>query len=214
VTQFARGLRNPFDLIWDDVKQRVIVADNGPGVGDDVNILEQGANCGWPFTFANEPAAPGVSTPAYVFRNTVAPTGTIALNGANPQLRAGVLVGAYVTKAIYFFPDIDATPLPDPIALIQRETGPVIDVAQSRGGDLFFATGDAIYQLIVPVAGDCDGDGHLSSADLEAFDSGEVPRSKYDGIWGCDANGDGLISPADRDVIARLTAPRRRAVRR
>ena len=221
-TQFARGLRNPFDLIWDSPNQRVIVADNGPAEGDDISIITFGANLGWPFTFADDPPVPDVIKPVYVFRKTVAPTGMVALNGANPWLRSGILLGAYVTKAIYFIPDIDAKPLPDPIALIDHATANVIDVAQSRSGDIYFATGDAIYQLMMPIRGDCNGDGRLNTADLDAFERelADAPEYTYvaqsgqfAGSWGCDANGDGLINAADRDEIIRLTGARRRAAR-
>ncbi|HEV8658534.1 MAG TPA: PQQ-dependent sugar dehydrogenase [Thermoanaerobaculia bacterium] len=222
VTQFARGLRNPFDMIWDDARQRIIVADNGPAKGDDINVITLGANCGWPFSFAGEPHAPGIVPPVYVFRNTIAPTGTLALSGANAQLREGILLGAFVSKAIYFIPDIDASPLPDPVALIERETGSVIDVAQTPNGDIVFATGNAIYKLNVPQRGDCNGDGRLNSADIEAFERelADAPEStyaaqngSYAGSWGCDANGDGVIDANDRAELIRLVGARRRAVR-
>lgn len=226
VTQYARGMRNPFDMSWDAARQRLIVTDNGPHDAPDgpdaLFVLTAGANGGWPFSFAGRPPIAGVTPPVYVFQKTIAPTGLLALNGANPQLRSGILIATFVTKAILFTPDIDVRPLPDPIALIDHETRSIIDVAQSRSGDILFATGDAIYRLVVPLRGDCDGDGHLNSADLDAFERelADAPEptynaqsGRYAGSWGCDANGDGLIDEADRDELIRLTGARRRAAR-
>ncbi|HEX9163008.1 MAG TPA: PQQ-dependent sugar dehydrogenase [Thermoanaerobaculia bacterium] len=223
VTQMALGVRNPFDLIWDDANKRLIVPDNGPAKGDDINIITTiGSNFGWPFSFAGVPPIAGDLPPVYTFINTIAPTGILQLNHANPQLRSGILLTAYVTKAIYFFPDIDAKPLPDPIPLILGETGPVIDVAQSPQGDIVFVTGNAVYRLIVPRRGDCNGDGRLDTADLVALERelADAPESTYDaqngsfpGSWGCDANGDGIIDANDLTELIRLTGARRRAVR-
>ncbi len=222
VIQFARGMRNPFDMAWDDARQRLIVPDNGAQIGDALFVIQQGANCGWPFTFGGQPPVDGVAQPVYYFPKTIAPTGTLALNGKNSQLRSGILIGGFVTKAIYFIPDIDAHPFPDPIALIDHETGPLIDLAQSPQGDIVFATGIALYRLIVPLRGDCNGDGRLSSADLDAFlhELADAPESAYvaqqgefAGSWGCDANGDGIIDASDLADIIRLTGPRRRSAR-
>jgi glucose/arabinose dehydrogenase len=222
VIQFARGMRNPFDMIWDDRNQRVIVADNGATTGDALFALHPGANCGWPFSFGGQPHVDGIAQPVYDFPQTIAPTGMLALNHNNAQLRSGILIGGFVSKAIYFVPDIDANPFPTPIALIQKETPSIIDIAESSGGDILFATGSAIYRLIVPQRGDCNGDGRLSSADLDAFESelADAPEPAYDaqsgsfaGSWGCDANGDGVIDERDRAEVIRLTGPRRRAAR-
>ncbi|HSP15104.1 MAG TPA: PQQ-dependent sugar dehydrogenase [Thermoanaerobaculia bacterium] len=222
VIQFSRGMRNPFDMIWDDKRQRVFVADNGATIGDALFAISEGANCGWPFSFGGRPPVDGVAQPVYDFAQTIAPTGMIALNGLNPQLRAGILLGGFVSKAIHFIPDIDANPFPDPIVLIDHETGPIIDIAQSARGDILFTTGSAIYRLIVPMRGDCNGDGRLSSSDLDAFqrELADAPEATYAaqagsfaGSWGCDANGDGVIDERDRAEVVRLTGPRRRAVR-
>jgi hypothetical protein len=161
--------------------------------------------------------------PQYVFPTTVAPTGNLLLSGATPMLRSGYLLGAFVTKALYYFPDIDARPLPDPIALIQRETPSIIDVVQSKEGDIFFATGFAIYRLVTPQRGDCNGDGKVSVADLEALKQEvadgdphptiDAQSGTYRGSWGCDANEDSLINSADLIELSRLLTSRRRAVR-
>lgn len=223
VVQFARGLRNPFDLAWDEKKQRVIVADNGPVGGDELHLIMEGAHCGWPWTYGSEPKIDGLAVPDYVFSKTVAPTGNLLLNGSVPLLRSGYLLSAFVTKAIYYFPDLDVQPIPDPVALIERETSFIIDVAQSANGEIYFTTGTAIYRLITPDRGDCNGDGRVDGTDIDALGrelSDGNPQRTFDaqkgahaGSWGCDANEDSLISSADVLELPRLLSGRRRAVR-
>ena len=48
--QYARGVRNPYDLAWDPELQRLVIADNGPTAGDELHIIRKDDNCGWPMT--------------------------------------------------------------------------------------------------------------------------------------------------------------------
>lgn len=223
--QWARGLRNPFDLAWDPVLERVIVPDNGPTAGDEVNIVPMGGNCGWPFTVGAQPVFAGDIEPAYVFEETVAPTGFLRLGGANPLLRRGYLMGAFSTKAIYYFPDITRQPIPDPVTLFDKfPGGAIIDIAETDDGTIYFATGNGIYRLHLPARGDCNGDDELDSRDLVALTLEladglsqavfDAPGGAYAGSWACDANADSLIDAADYSALARLVGGRSRAVRR
>lgn len=222
--EFARGLRNPFDVAWDEEQQRLIVADNGPIGGDEIHVIAEGANCGWPYTWGDRPSDGELVPPDYVFQETVAPTGMIAVNGAHPMLRRGILLGAFVTKAIYYFPDVRPREVAAPIVLLEDEVGPVIDLAQTAAGEILFTSGFGIYRLLTPRRGDCDGDGALTSADLAALGrelaDGSAQRAidaqdgGHRGSWGCDANSDGLISEADTAEMIRLLYPHPRAVRR
>jgi len=219
---FARGFRNPFDMSWDAARQRLIATDNGTAVDDEINIVTAGGYYGWPQTMGNGPAIDGAVPPIYSFPTVVAPTGLVALSGRNPILRRGYLLGAFVTSAIYFIPDIDARPLPPPIALIEDETKFVIDVAEGPGGEVYFVAANGIYRLTVPMRGDCNGDLSVNVADFEllrAMVAGgprPVTAASTEGIhgtWGCDVNGDGLIDIADvAQLLARLHL-RVRAVR-
>lgn len=229
VTQFARGLRNPFDMAWDPERGRLIVADNGPVGGDEINIITDNMDLGWPHTYGTLPPVAGATPPDYVFPNTVAPTGMVLLNDANPYLRDGFLLGAFVTRAIYFFPDT-APPVAAPHVLVEKETAQVIDVAQRSDGAIFFATGGfspgtmAIWRLHGPVRGDCDGDGDVDAADRDALtrELGDgsmqptrtVQAGAHRSSWGCDADLDGFVTAADAVEILRIEGWRRRAVRR
>ncbi len=150
VEQFARGLRNPFDLAFDAEKGLLFVPDNGDAIDDEINIVASGAYLGWPFTAGNEPPIDGATPPVYVFPRIVAPTGVVHLSGRNRLLSHGYLIGSFVAKAIFWVPDEDARPLPDPIAVIDHETGFIIDLAERSDGELYFTTGTSIYHLATP----------------------------------------------------------------
>lgn len=220
VQQFARGFRNPFDVSWDAAKQRLIVPDNGNGVDDELNIVHLGDDCGWPFTSGDGPPVAGTVAPVYVFPVIVAPTGLLPLSGRNPILQHGYLLGAFVTKAIYYINDIDH---PAPIPILKGDTSFVIDVAEGPNGEIYFCTGNAIYQLIVPLRGDCNGDGLVDVNDVLALQSelsdgdGDATTNAQNGTflgsWGCDVNGDGVIDKADLAALMVIVRPRVRAVR-
>lgn len=227
VTKIARGFRNPFGIAWDKTNKRLIVSDNGDVVDDEMNIVTAaGGDYGWPCTMGNAPPCatnPNTVPPIYVFPKIVAPTGLTALSGRNSYMRSGYLLATFVTKAVHYFPDIDVRPLPDPIALVDGETTALIDVTEGPNGEVYFTNGTAIYRLTLPRRGDCNGDGLIDIHDmaaltLELADGDPHPTitaqdGAYAGSWGCDANGDGVISSADYAALAALIRTRVRAVR-
>jgi hypothetical protein len=216
VEQFAKGFRNPFDLAWDATTQRVIITDNGDVADDEIDVVAEGDNCGWPYTAGNQEHVAGTRPPVYAFPIVVAPTGLAPLGGRNPILRRGFLLGSYVTKALYYIADVYAQPVPDPVAVIQGESDPIIDVTEGPDGSIYFASGFVIYKLIVPMPGDCNGDGVVNTADLSALNKelsyGAHAMTTAHASWGCDANGDGMID--SRDLAAMSGMVRVRAARR
>jgi glucose/arabinose dehydrogenase len=224
IERFALGFRNPFDLAYDIANDRVIMADNGPVGEDEVHIVEAGDNCGWPYTVGTQAPVEGMNAPVYTFSRTIAPTGVLLFEGPSPKPSQGLLVGSFVTRAIYYFPDIDQRPLRDPLVLIENEVGPVIDIAQDGEGRLFFATGNGVYRLHLPIAGDANGNGRLEESDiltiLREINDGDgsltidAAGGEYPGSWGCDVNGDGYIDANDVAVLSKIVSPRRRPVSR
>ena len=223
VGRYATGLRNPFDLAFDATRNRVIVADNGPVRGDEIHIVQQGANCGWPYTSGTAATVVGTSAPDFVFEQTVAPTGMALLRGTNPIMKRGLLLGAFVTKSLYFFPDLDARPIPKPLVLLERDAGFIIDVTEDARGNIFFASGSAVYRLRTPARGDCNGDGLVNRDDLNAL-TAELADGVFQsytnahngghiGSFGCDADGDELLSAGDVVELGRMLSWRRRVAR-
>lgn len=224
LTQFARGMRNPYDMAWDPEIGRLFVADNGAMQGDEVHLIAEGAYCGWPFTYGNQPPIGGGAVPPdYVWPDTTAPTGVLRVNGAGAYFPRGFLVGAFISGAIYYFPDVRTLPLAAPVALFEHEDIHVIDVTQAADGTIYFTTGFAIHRLTPPARGDCDGDGTVDIQDIlallrEVGDGDPNPMlsaqmGAYAGSWGCDVNADGLINMNDVNALARMLG-RHRAVRR
>lgn len=226
-TQYALGLRNPFDLAWDAQLERLVVSDNGPDGGDEIHVIGAGANCGWPATYGNQPALSGAAPPVYVFPATVAPTGLLRLTGANALLRRGYISAAFVTKALYYFPDLASQPIAEPVPIVEGFDEFVIDVTEGRSGEIYFATAfngeSTIHRLHVPPRGDCNGDGLTDVRDIvplvhELRDGNPHPMATaqdgaYAGSWGCDANADGVIDMDDLAALAQMIGSRRRAVR-
>jgi hypothetical protein len=220
---YANGFRNPFDLAFDDANNRLIAPDNGAAVDDEINVVHEGDWCGWPFTAGNAPPVEGATPPVYVFPVIVAPTGLVALNAKEPLLNHGYLLGAFVTKALYFIPDVDARPV-TPIAVIKGETSMIVDVTQAASGEIYFGTGFGIYRLFVPQRGDCNGDGIVDARDIAALaaelaDAGgreptiDAQKGAVVSSWGCDANGDGVIDERDMAALVTMLSGRVRAVR-
>lgn len=214
VEQYARGVRNPFDIAWDAKSQRLIVPDNGDKANDEINIVTPGADLGWPFSM------PGYLAPVYTFPNTVAPTGFVRLSDGDRLLSGGYLLAAFVPRALYYINDVDR---PKPIAVIDGVTEPIVDVTEAADGTVYFAAGKSIYRLHVPKRGDCDGDGLVGWDDVpallaEAGDGGDHPSiAAQDGAvrasWGCDVDGDGLIRANDVTLLKAWLTPRNRTVR-
>ena len=222
--QWARGLRNPYDLAWDPDLQRVVISDNGPTSGDEINIVASGDNLGWPGTWGHELPIPDAVAPVYVFPQTVAPTGMLRLKGSNGMLRRGYLVSAFVSRALYYFPSIATASVREPIAIAESFGEFIIDVTEAPNGDILLATAmgptSGVQRLRIPARGDCNGDGFTDWRDVypmiqEVQDHGrmiEAQEGSYRGSWGCDANADGLIDGKDLDALTRAITGRRRSV--
>ncbi|HVT44601.1 MAG TPA: PQQ-dependent sugar dehydrogenase [Thermoanaerobaculia bacterium] len=224
VEMYALGFRNPFDLAYDPLSETLIAGDNGPVGEDEILIVARGENHGWPFTMGNQPPVDGTVPPLYVFEETTAPTGLVRLRAAGYFPEGGVLVGGFVSRALYFFPTLDDRPVSDPVIMLQHEIGVVIDVAQSPDGDLYVASPFAVYRLVPPLRGDANGDGVINDEDLKVISQklllsgSSVVFRAQEGLlrasWGADVNGDGVIDARDLVALGRMLNPRPRAVRR
>jgi aldose sugar dehydrogenase len=211
VAPFARGFRNPYDFAIAPGGDFLIVGDNGAEAHDEITFVREGEDHGWPATSGTMEVPEGVTPPVYIFDDTVAPTGVSLVRGLLPGGKTGYLVGGFVSRALYFFPDVSA-PVQTPITIFEDlpQLGgfnSILDVAQAPDGEILFATAGAIWRLLPPARGDVDGDGMLTGRDLEGLarelvdgdrDSVlEIHGGSFAASWGADVNGDGVVDSTD-----------------
>lgn len=100
---YSMGHRNAQGLFWDKEKYELLSAEHGPNGGDEVNVIYQGGNYGWPFASFGKPYP------------TLYPSGLPEVNGSkNPSTgvdlipaRKGYLSG---THEGYAFPLMSWSP--------------------------------------------------------------------------------------------------------
>ncbi len=102
---WAYGLRNVQGLARDPASGRIFASDHGPRGGDEINVLEKGANYGWPLQSygldyrTREPigqkTVPGMKGPIVVWSPSPAPSGLAYYTGkAFPDWRGSLFSGS------------------------------------------------------------------------------------------------------------------------
>lgn len=219
---FANGVRNPYDMLYDAEMKKLIVPDNGPTGDDEITYVSEGDNLGWPWTMGNQPPVDGTVPPVYVFPTTVAPTGVAKITETGYMRSGGLLLMAFVPQTMYYFPAI-TSPLADPIPILQKDAGLVLDVAQNSRGEIWFLSNNTVYRLLTPFQGDADGNRIVDHRDLEAIaretldvDAGTLHAQDgdYAASWGADANADGVVDARDLVALARILTARSRPITR
>ncbi len=108
---YSLGHRNVQGLVFDNQQQRLIAHEHGPRGGDEINIIEAGANYGWPiatggldYTGARVTPFedyPGTEPPTLEWTPSIAPSGMALYSGELfPEWQGDLLVGALVNKEV------------------------------------------------------------------------------------------------------------------
>jgi glucose/arabinose dehydrogenase len=108
---YSLGHRNVQGLVFDDQHQRLIAHEHGPRGGDEINVIEAGANYGWPiatggldYTGARVTPFedyPGTEPPEFEWTPSIAPSGMALYSGdLFPEWQGDLLVGALVNKEV------------------------------------------------------------------------------------------------------------------
>ena len=112
---------------------------DGPGGGDEVNIVEAGKNYGWP-TIHHSQTAPGMESPLLEYTPACAPASGMFYRGrAFPQFRGnfffGCLKGERLIRVV-----LDGRRVVSQENLLEGKYGRIRDVAEGPDGYLYFST--------------------------------------------------------------------------
>ena len=115
---------------------------DGPGGGDEVNIVERGKNYGWPLIHHTQTRA-GLEAPLLEYTPAVAPSGATFYRGTNPngftQLKGNFffacLRGETIIRVV-----LDGRRVVSQERLLEHQYGRLRDVVEGPDGALYFAT--------------------------------------------------------------------------
>ena len=142
---WSYGHRNAQGLDWQPGSDLMFQTEHGPstfdgpGGGDEVNVVERGKNYGWPLIHHRETRA-GLEAPILEYSPAVAPaSGTFYRGTAFAQFRGnfffGCLRGERIIRVV-----LDGRRVVSQEALLEKKYGRIRDVAEGPDGALYFST--------------------------------------------------------------------------
>jgi glucose/arabinose dehydrogenase len=142
---WSYGHRNAQGLDWQPGSQLMFQTEHGPsgfdgpGGGDEVNIVERAGNYGWPLIH-HEQEREGLVSPLLEYTPAIAPASGMFYRGrAFPQFRGnfffGCLRGERIIRVV-----LDGRQVLKQEKLLERKYGRIRDVAEGPDGAIYFST--------------------------------------------------------------------------
>ena len=153
---WSYGHRNPQGAAL-DANGQLWITEHGARGGDEVNLIQKGANFGWPVisygthysgrSIGEGTAKPGMEQPVTYWDPSIAPSGLTFYSGGSwsGDMFAGSLKFDYISR-------LEGTPLREVEEIRGDSTQRVRDVRQGPDGDLWFLSvgNGALYRLSTP----------------------------------------------------------------
>jgi glucose/arabinose dehydrogenase len=112
---------------------------DGPGGGDEVNIVERGQNYGWPLIHHLQ-TKPGMAAPLLEYTPAVAPASATFYRGAAfPQFRGNLFFGALKGECLIRV-TLEGSRVTLQERLLQSQYGRIREVAEGPDGAIYFST--------------------------------------------------------------------------
>jgi glucose/arabinose dehydrogenase len=142
---FSYGHRNPQGLAWHPDTDQLWSTEHGPsgfdgpGGGDEINLIEKGGNYGWPVV-SHDKTAETMISPKYVFTPAVAPASAVFYQGLLlPQFRGKLLLAGLRGSGIYVA-ELNGEQIVKVEKLGEVEVGRIRELVESPMGTIYFTT--------------------------------------------------------------------------
>ena len=150
----SHGHRNPQGLDWHPATGDLWASEHGNSGNDEINVIEAGANYGWP-RIEGGAAMPGMRTPIAFFNPAIAPSGASFYRGQRfprfvNNLFVATLRGSHLLRLVV---DASARRVTSQERLLDGKYGRIRDVITGPDGYLYFSTSNR------------DGRGGVSASD-------------------------------------------------
>ena len=145
---YSYGHRNSQGFDWDDRNGKLWATEHGPsgfdgpGGGDEINLIKPGRNYGWPLV-SHEKELTGTESPKLLFTPAVAPSGAMFYGGdLLPQFKNNFFFGALRGEGIYrIVIDEDS---PEEVASFEKlagvDFGRIREIIEGPNGAIYFST--------------------------------------------------------------------------
>lgn len=155
---YTYGNRNIQGIALQPGSERIWMHEHGPRGGDEVNIVQAGANYGWPAVthgidysgavISEQRTAPGITESVHVWVPSIAPSGMAFYDGEQfPGWRGDLFVGALRDQMLVRL-DIEGGQVIGEERLLQGELGRIRDVRQGPDGYLYLLTDSPSGRLV------------------------------------------------------------------
>lgn len=159
---FTLGHRNPQGMALHPQTGAIWTHEHGPRGGDEVNILQPGANYGWPMVshgaeyasglpVSEETSLPGLIDPVHLWIPSIAPSGMMFYQGeAFPQWKGDLFVGALAAQSLVRL-ELDGEQVISEERLLEGELGRIRDVRLGPDQAVYLLIDDAdggVFRLV------------------------------------------------------------------
>lgn len=155
---FAFGVRNPQGLVRHPETGAIWEHEHGPRGGDEVNIIQAGANYGWPVithgidysgvSIGEGSSKPGMEQPVHYWVPSIAPSGLTFYYGDRfPRWRGNLLVGSLKDRMLVRL-SLDGDRVVGEERLLQDRVGRIRDVRVGPDGFVYLLTDESEGRLL------------------------------------------------------------------